>query len=347
MKYHTIYAVVILTIAVFGACTKKQTEKAPSFSVGMVTDIGGIDDASFNQGTWEGLERFAQDMSLTERQYTYLQSGTDADYIPNLSTLADDGVRLIIAAGFLFEDAIAQASQNFPDTQFLLIDTKVSNPNVASAIFSEEQGSFLVGVVAALQSQAEGKTKVGFLGGMEFDVIHRFEAGFEAGVQAVAPELEIMIEYAGDFAAPQIGQALAAKMYDSGASVVFHASGATGNGALKEVKDRALAGSPVWVIGVDRDQYQDGVYAEGKSVTLTSMVKRVDVAAYDVAKMSYEGTFPGGQTLTFDLSNGGVSMPQNNPNVRAEFLETVEEYKAKVLSGEITVPKESSRLQNM
>ncbi len=347
MKKHNIYVAVFTALAVLFAvaCTKEKKAEEPQFSVALVTDIGGIDDASFNQGTWEGIERFANEHGFSESQYKYLQSGTDADYIPNLSTLADEGATLIVAAGFLFQDAMTEVSKNFPDTQFLLVDTVAPGPNVVSAIFNEEEGSFLVGIIAGLQSKAEGRTKVGFIGGMEFELIHRFEAGFEAGVKAVAPDLELIVEYAGDFAAPQIGQALAAKMYDAGASVVFSAAGATGNGAIKEAKDRVLAGEAVWVIGVDRDQYQDGVYADGKSVMLTSMVKRVDVVSHDVAQLSHEGKFPGGEILIFSLANNGVAIPEENPNVEAEFLESVEAYKAKVLAGEISVPKKPSRLQ--
>ncbi len=345
---HYIYGISKLMFAVavvifITACPGTKEEN--TFSVALVTDIGGIDDTSFNQGTWEGIVRFAESQGFSKDQYKYLQSSTDADYIPNLSTLADEGTTLIVAAGFLFESAITEVSKNFPDTQFLFIDMNLPHPNVASASFNEEEGSFLVGVIAALQSQAEGKTKIGFVGGMEFDVIHRFEAGFEAGMKAVAPEIELLVQYAGDFASPQIGQALAAKMYDAGASIVFVAAGATGNGAIKEAKDRALAGETVWVIGVDRDQYEDGIYSDEKSIILTSMIKRVDVASHDVVEMSYAGNFPGGETLNFSLANDGVGIPKENPNLSAEFLEKTTEYRKKVQSGEITVPRKPSRLQ--
>ncbi len=337
----------ILSIALImggglNACTKKQST---SFSVGLVTDIGGIDDKAFNQSAWEGITKFASQENLSKAQYTYVQSSTHSDYLPNLSALADNDTTLIVAAGFTFTEAITKVAQNFPTKQFLIIDTAVPKPNVVSAVFKEEEGSFLVGVIAGLQSQAERKEKVGFIGGMEFDVIHRFEAGFEKGVKTVAPDLEILVEYAADFSAPSLGQAFAAKMYDAGVGVIFHAAATTGNGAIKEAKDRALNGERVWIIGVDRDQYEEGIYAKDKSVILSSMVKRVDVATHNVANLAKQGNFPGGKVLTFSLENGGVGIPQENPNVSAEFLELVSRYKQQVLSGKLTIPKVPTRLQ--
>lgn len=313
-----------------------------SISVGLVTDVGGIDDKSFNQGTWEGIQRFSEE---TGSEVQYLQSENDADYIPNLSAFSDEELDLIVAPGFLFVDAMKEVSANFPDQKYLIIDDVVDSPNVASAVFSAEQGSFLVGVAAALKAQEAGKDNVGFLGGMDFELIQNFEAGFEAGVKAVDPNMTVQVEYAGSFADAQKGQTLAAKMYDAGAYVVYHAAGATGNGMIKEAKDRATNGQDVWAIGVDKDQYADGIYEGEKSVILTSMMKRVDVAAYDVAKMTQEGQFPGGQKLVFTLENGGVGMPESNPNLSDDITAKVKEYEAKVVSGEITVPTLPSRLQ--
>lgn len=338
---HILSIIMIIGFSFLHACSKEESQ---SFSVGLVTDVGGIDDKAFNQSAWEGIEKFIVQKNLSKKQYTYVQSATHSDYLPNLSALADDGITLIVAAGFTFTDAVTKASQNFPDTQFLIVDTAVPQPNVVSAVFNEEQGSFLVGIIAGLQSIQEGKTKVGFIGGMEFDVIHRFEAGFEKGVKTVAPNLEILVEYAGDFSAPQIGQVLAAKMYNANVGVIFHAAATTGNGAIKEAKDRAINGEHVWIIGVDRDQYEEGIYGDGQSIILTSMVKRVDIATYNVALMAKEGKFPGGDVLAFSLKNEGVGIPEENPNVTPEFLDLVSRYKQKVLSDEIIVPQTPTRL---
>lgn len=315
-----------------------------TFVAGLVTDTGGIDDQSFNQGTWEGLELFVNSVNGTS---DYLQSEADADYIPNLSSYADDNIDLILAPGFLFEEAMGQVADNYPEQNFLIIDSVVERDNVASAVFAEHEGSFLVGVAAGLKAQEAGENTVGFIGGIDFPLIQRFEAGFEAGVHAVNPDIEVLVSYVGAFDDVPGGRAEASIMYDDGAYIIFHAAGGTGNGLINEARERRSEGQDVWAIGVDRDQYEDGIYdrEEGKSAILTSMMKRVDVAAHDVAKMTYEGNFPGGQILVFDLENGGVSLPEENPNLSDEILEEVEEYVQKILSGEIEVSEVPSRVQ--
>ena len=321
----------------FAAGGADDGAKAPAFRVGLVTDIGGIDDKSFNQGTWEGIVRFGQAYGLKkDAGYKYLQSSAEADYIPNLSTFADEKLDLIIAPGFLFEKSMGEVSGKFPDNKFLIIDSVVAKPNVASAVFAEHEGSFLVGVAAALKAKADGKDTLGFLGGMQFPLIEKFEAGFVQGVKAVFPEAKILIDYAGDFAAPDKGQAIAQKQFNAGAYIIFHAAGGTGNGMIKEAKERASKGDLRWGIGVDKDQYQDGVYGD-KSAVLTSMMKRVDVAAHDVAKMTMEGKFPGGQVLVFSIANKGVGIPEKNPNLPADIVKVVKEYEAKIAAGTLKV----------
>lgn len=347
----------VLTL-VFTGCSSKPAEETPdepvtetpdetpveeeTISVGLVTDVGGIDDKSFNQGTWEGVVRFADE---TGAETKYLQSENDADYIPNLSTFSDEELDLIVAPGFLFADSLLEVSGNFPDQNYLIIDSVVEAPNVASAVFAEEQGSFLVGVAAALKTQEAGKNVVGFIGGMDFDTIQKFEAGFEAGVKAVDPNMTVLVDYAGSFADAQKAQTLAAKMYDEGAYVIYHVAGASGNGLIKEAKDRAINGQDVWAIGVDRDQYEDGIYEGEKSVMLTSMMKRVDVAAYEVAKLTMEGKFPGGEVLTFTLENAGIGLPKENPNLTDDILSKVADFEGKIKAGEIEVPVLPSRVQ--
>jgi len=324
------------------------------FKVGFVTDTGGIDDKSFNQSTWEGVVRFQKEYKMPAANFKYLQSSAEADYLPNLSAFAEDGANLIVASGFLFEKAITDAATNFPTSKFLVIDTVVAKPNVVSASFAEHEGSFLVGVAAALKAKADGKNIIGFLGGMQFALIEKFQAGYEQGVQAALPEYKswkrekdmslvadggkftILVDYAGDFAAPDKGQTIAQKQFNKGAYIIFHAAGGTGNGMIKEAKERQQKGQTVWAIGVDKDQYADGLYGT-KSAVLTSMTKRVDVAAYTVCKLTYEGKFPGGKTLTFNVANEGVGLPEKNPNLSADIMKVVKEYEAKVSSGKIKV----------
>lgn len=325
---------------------QKQEDQKPvdkiDFKATLVTDTGGIDDKSFNQGTYEGILRFGNE---TGAETNYLQSNTDADYIPNLSTASESDTNIIVAAGFLFEPAIKEVSANFPDQHYLLIDSVVDAPNVASAVFAEQEGSFLAGVAAAQAAKEAGKDTVGFIGGGDFDLIHRFEAGYEHGAKSVDPNMKIMVDYVGDFVDTGKAQSFASKMYDAGAYVIYHAAGGAGNGLIKEAKDRAVNGQTVWAIGVDRDQFEDGIYDGSKSVILTSMVKKVDTASHDVCKMALEGNFPGGKVLTFTLANDGVGLPKENPNMSEGATKLVEEFAQKIKSNEIKVEMVPERLR--
>ncbi|MBN1520193.1 MAG: BMP family ABC transporter substrate-binding protein [Spirochaetales bacterium] len=340
MKYRTILVALLAVALVFTGCAKKDATpvvEKPEFKVGLVTDIGGIDDKSFNQGTWEGIVRFGGAHNLVQgTDYKYLQSGAEADYVPNLSAFADEKLDLIIAPGFLFEMAMGEVADSFPEQKFMIIDTVVQKPNVVSATFAEHEGSFLVGVAAGLQAKADGKSVLGFLGGMQFPLIEKFQAGFEQGVKAVYPEATILVDYAGDFGAPDKGQALAQKQYKAGAYIIFHAAGGTGNGMIKEAKERSEKGDIRWAIGVDKDQYTDGQYGD-KSAVLTSMMKRVDVAAETVSQMTLDGQFPGGTVMVFSLKNNGVGIPDSNPNLSADIISQVNEYAQKIASGELVV----------
>ena len=179
---------------------------------------------------------------------------------------------------------------------------------------------------------------------MDFDLIQKFEAGFEAGVWAIDPDIEVLVQYAGDFGNAQLGQTVAAKMYDDGAYVIYHAAGGTGNGLFSEAKNRVLNGEDVWAIGVDKDQYEDGIYEGDKSIILTSMMKRVDVASYTVCENVLNEEFTP-EILVFNLANAGVGIPDENPNLKAEWVTTIDEYATKVISGEIEVPVLPTRLQ--
>ena len=342
MKKLLVFILSLTLVLALSACGGSDDEV--TFEIGLVTDLGGIDDKSFNQGTWEGVLDFAEEFDLPEGNFRYLQSASDADYLPNISAFADEELDLIIMPGFLFEASLIEAAANYPDQQFLIIDMVVMEDNVASAVFAEHEGSFLVGVAAALKAQAADKDTVGFIGGMDFDLIQKFEAGFEAGVWAVDPTMTVLVDYAGSFTDASAGQALATKQYDQGAYVIFHAAGGTGNGLISEAKNRRADGEDVWAIGVDKDQYADGIYEGEKSVILTSMMKRVDVAAYLVSVDAFNGEFPGGEILVFDLSNDGVGIPESNPNLSAAIVASVGEYKDGILDGTYTVPTVPSRL---
>jgi basic membrane protein A len=319
---------------------------AAPIRVGLVTDVGGIDDKSFNQGTWEGVKLFGKENGLKEGEgIKYLQSTADADYIPNLSTFADEQLDLIVAPGFLFNEAMLTVATQYPDQKFLIIDSVVADkdgknvPNVANAVFAANEGSFLAGVAAGLKAKADKKNIIGFVGGMKFPLIENFQVGFEQGVKAVLPGAKILVDYTGSFSDAGIGQAMAAKQYGAGAYIIFQVAGGSGNGVIKEARERSAKKDIRWAIGVDKDQYADGYYdaKNTKSAILTSMMKRVDVASHDVAVMVRDGKFPGGQVLVFDLKSKGVGLPAKNPNLSAAISKAVADYTAQIISGKLKV----------
>ncbi|WP_458415290.1 BMP family lipoprotein [Schinkia sp. CFF1] len=305
------------------------------FSVAMVTDIGGIDDKSFNQSCWEGLQAFGADQGLKEGEggYTYLQSTSDADYMPNLNKLVRKNYNLIFGVGYLMTDAVTEIADQHKDTEFAIIDSVVDKPNVASITFKEHEGSFLTGVVAGLMTKTN---KIGFVGGVEIPLIEKFESGFRAGVKAVNPKATVQVQYAGAFDKADSGKQIASGMYASGIDIIYHSAGQTGNGVFSEAKD-LKAKDPkreLWVIGVDKDQALE----YGNEVTLTSMVKRVDLAVQDVAKKAKDGKFPGGETLEYGLDVDGVGIAETKDNLPKDVLQAVDDWKQKIVNGDVKVP---------
>lgn len=348
-KLMTMLLAMVLVFSL-AACGPKDGDTKPAeggeksdLRIALVTDTGGIDDRSFNQGTWEGVQKFSEEFGVETQ---YMQSNSDADYIPNLSSFSEEEYDLIVAPGFLFADAIGDVATTFPNQKFLIIDSVVENhDNVASAVFAEAEGSYLVGVAAAEAAKAAGKDKVGFIGGADFPLIQGFEAGFEQGVKSVDEGINVVVEYVGGFDDASRAQSIANKMYNEGTYIIFHAAGGAGNGLIKEARDRRTNGEDVWAIGVDKDQYQDGIYEGENSAILTSMIKKVDVASYDVCKMVMEDKFPGGEVLEFNLENDGVGIPEENPNLSDEIVAKVKEAAEKVKSGEITIDVVPNRVK--
>ncbi|PUF89023.1 MULTISPECIES: BMP family protein [unclassified Geobacillus] len=313
-----------------------------TFSVAMVTDVGGIDDKSFNQSAWEGLQKFGKENGLKKGRggYDYLQSSSDTDYPTNLNKLVRSDFDLIYGIGYLMGDAVKEVAEQNPKKHFAIVDTVVEQPNVASITFKEHEGSFLVGVVAGLTTKTN---KIGFIGGMEIPLIEKFESGFLAGVKAVNPKAKVEVQYAGAFDQADKGKAIASSMYASGVDVIYHAAGGTGNGLFSEAKDlkKKDPNREIWVIGVDKDQSPEGVVKVGGktyNVTLTSMVKRVDVAVYDLAKRAKDGDFSGGKTLEYGLQEDGVGIAPTQDNIKPEVLKAVDEWKQKIIKGEVKVP---------
>lgn len=325
------------------------------FKVGMVTDAGTIDDKSFNQGTWEGVVKAANELNI-ESNYIKPAGTTEADYLKEIGNLYDAGFKLIVAPGYKFETAIFQAQDKYKDAKFVIIDGSphagdynvVVGKNTVSIFFAEEQSGFLVGVAAALQLK-EGA--VGFIGGMKVPAVQKFNWGFQQGLAyananfgtKMTIDKENVI-YQGSFDNVAAGQQLAAQMYDKGVKAIFAAAGGVGIGAINEAKTRASAGNEAWIIGVDVDQYSEGIYADGKSVILTSAMKRIDQASYDMVMAEKDGKFPGGQILTLNAKNDGVAIPAENPNLDDEVEKQVAQVLSDIKNGKITVSAEQGSL---
>lgn len=337
LKKTTILFLMAIILVGCGSQNNKETDGKTGKSedckvrIGLVTDTGGVDDKSFNQSTWEGVQRWAKEANA-EKCIKYLQSNSDSDYVPNLSQLVDDKYDLIIATGYLFQKAVDKVSGDNPKSNFLFIDGVSKNPNVEGAVFNAEEGSYLVGLAAGATAVENGSKKVGFVGGEEGELIGKFQAGYEQGVLAACPECTIYVDYAQSFVDDSRGQQMATKQYDLGATVIFQAAGNAGNGVIKEAKER----KNVWAIGVDRDQYEDGKVGD-KSIILTSMLKRVDVAAYSASKAIAEGTFKPGVKV-FDLKIDGVSAElSTGRNLNDSIIKLIKEKEEKIKSGELKV----------
>ncbi|MED1469507.1 BMP family protein [Bacillus salipaludis] len=339
-------SLVLAAGTLLGACGKSNDntndtakdggKKEKAFTVAMVTDVGGVDDKSFNQSAWQGLQDYGKENGLTKGKegFDYLQSTSDADYSTNLNTLARQGFNLVFGIGFLMHNAVDEIAKQQPKNNFAIIDDEVKEPNVASVLFKEQEAAFLAGVAAALQTKTN---KIGFIGGMKIPVIERFEAGFLAGVKAAKPEAKVDVQYSGAFDKAELGQTIASKMYSSGDDVVFHAAGATGNGLFKEASDlkKKDPNKEIWAIGVDQDQS-----FMGPDVVLTSAMKRVDLAVKDIATKAKEGNFPGGQTTVYGLHEDGVGLAPINSKAsnKAAIEKAVKDWTDKIKSGAVKVP---------
>ena len=345
------------SLMVVGATLMAPIAAQAALKVGMVTDAGTIDDKSFNQGSWEGIQRAAKEFGL-KAKYLKPTGTTEADYVKEIVNLNDAGYSLIVTPGFKFEPAIFVVQDKYPKTKFVLIDGVPNNgafdatrkekvgPNTVSIFFAEHESAFLAGVASALQVKSGD---FGFIGGMEIPPVQKFNWGFQQGVAYANKNLGTQISlkaenviYQGTFSDVAAGQQLAAQMYDKGVKAIFAAAGGVGVGAINEAKTRAAKG--VWVIGVDSDQYAQGIYSGDKSIILTSAMKGVDQAAYDMIKAEKDGKFPGGQTLVFDAKKDGVGIPKSNPNLSDEVATKVAAVLADIKSGKIVVAAEKGDL---
>jgi basic membrane protein A and related proteins len=346
-----------------GAAEKPAGDK--QYLVGLVTDVGGRADQSFNDSALRGLELWAAQTRFDNGKYEaipkkeiaasipadlkemiaplpvkplVLQSKAQEDYQPNLQLLVDKGCDLTVGIGFMLENAVEAAAKENPKSRFLLIDSPIldangnpeSLPNVRTIVFREEEGSFLVGALAGLI----GKQKLGFVGGMEIPLIKKFEAGFRAGVRTTNPKAEVLVSYTGSFDKVANGKQVGQDFMAKGVEIVFQAAGSDGLGVIQAVREARQAGKNVYVIGVDSDQYY-----VAPDVVLTSMLKRVDLAVYFAAKDLVKGNFIAADGA-LGLKENGVTYASIRANIpgKEDAIAKVEQLRKLVVDGKVKVP---------
>lgn len=306
---------------------KEETPAAEkALKVGMVTDVGGVNDESFNQSAWEGLVRAKDDLGI---DVNYIESKQDADYQTNLETMIDSESDLIWGIGYKMGDALLESAKQNPDQKYAIIDYSYGDAtpeNIVGVLFHQEQCSFLVGYIAGKMTETN---KVGFVGGMTGALIEQFEAGYKAGVKYANPDAKVASQYAESFSDAAKGKAIAQKMYNDGADIVFHAAGNVGSGVIEAANEMGK-----WAIGVDRDQN----YLAPDHV-LTSAMKLVGSGTYNITKDLMDGKWAGGTTVDYGVAEQGVGIaPTSTKHVPAEILEKVTNIESKIASGEIVVP---------
>lgn len=303
---------------------------AERLKIGMVTDVGGVNDQSFNQSAWEGLNKVKKDLNL---RVNYLESKQDADYVVNLQSMLEGKNDLIWGIGFKMSEAIKRAAKENPKQKFAIIDysfEKENLPNVVGVMFKAEEGAFLAGYIAAKMSKSG---ILGFVGGMDVPIIHAFQFGFKAGAYSANKKIKILEQFAESFSDAAKGKAIANQMMGKGADVLFHAAGAVGDGVIEAAKEKNK-----FAVGVDRDQH----YLAPKNV-ITSSLKSVDKAIYRVSSELNAGHFKGGSTLYLGLKEDAVDIASSTKElVPDSILKEVQEWKKDIIKGKFSPPKDKA-----
>ncbi len=313
--------------------TEAETEEdidGTGFKIGMVTDVGGVNDGSFNQSAWEGLQRAGETFGC---EVKYIESKGDADYVPNIESFLDEDYDLIVCVGYMMADAVRDAAELYPDQKFAIIDdaSNADLDNVTCMMFEQEQASYLVGLAAGYTTESN---IVGFVTGAANETMNSFGYGYCAGVLDANPDATILQYNANNFGDASGGKTAVNTMVTKGADVVFHAAGGTGIGVIDGCKE-----NKIWAIGVDSDQSP-----LAPETILTSALKRVDNACYDATKKTILGTLEGG-VETYDLAAGGVDIAPTTDNLSKDVLEKIEDAKKDIIAGDLVVPKNQEEFE--
>ncbi|MDF2657095.1 MAG: family transporter substrate-binding protein [Bacillota bacterium] len=340
-----VLALMLAFILVFGlaACGGGEKEETPpakeTSEIAMITDIGSIDDKSFNQGTWEGVVAFAEDKGITHKYYKPTEQSTDA-YLAAIQLAVEGGAKVIVTPGFLFEEPIYLAQDLYEDVTFILIDGNPhnadytefrTNKNAVGVVFAEEQSGYLAGYAAV----KDGYTKLGFMGGMAVPAVVRFGYGFVQGAEAAAAELgianiDMKYHYTGNFDASPEAQTLAASWYAEGTEVIFACGGAVGNSVMS-----AAEAADAKVIGVDVDQSSES------DTVITSAMKGLAAAVQSLLGEYYDGKFPGGESLVYAADMDGVQLPMETSKFNTFSPADYDAIFAKLAANEITLKKDT------
>lgn len=313
--------------------TEAETEEdidGTGFKIGMVTDVGGVNDGSFNQSAWEGLQRAGEAFGC---EVKYIESKGDADYVPNIESFLDEDYDLIVCVGYMMADAVRDAAELYPDQKFAIIDdaSNADLDNVTCMMFEQEQASYLVGLAAGYTTESN---IVGFVTGAANETMNSFGYGYCAGVLDANPDATILQYNANNFGDASGGKTAVNTMVTKGADVVFHAAGGTGIGVIDGCKE-----NKIWAIGVDSDQSP-----LAPETILTSALKRVDNACYDATKKTILGTLEGG-VETYDLAAGGVDIAPTKDNLSKDVLEKIEKAKKDIIAGDLVAPKNQEEFE--
>src|SRR5438034_1893829 len=314
------------------ANTTTATTGGSKLKIGLVTDIGGLNDRGFNHLSFLGLQRAQTELGVQQRVF---QAKSTQDYVPNLSTFARQGSALTIGVGFTEATAIDTVATNFPNSKFAIVDvdqtTEPHKPaNLLGLLFKEQETGYLVGYLAGLEEKRRpGKDVIGSVGGQKQPPVDRFIAGYQAGAKAADPGIKTLNGYSEDFADQAKCKQVALNQIEQGAGVIFQVAGGCGLGALDAAKEKG-----VWGIAVDADQLFLGPHI------LTSAVKRVDTAVYDAIKLVVDGKFKGGN-IVFGLKDNGVGIGKISPKVPQSEVAKINQVRADIISGKITnIPTE-------
>ena len=327
-------AFTMMTTLLVGCSSKndnagKDSASDKVYTIGMITDTGGVNDESFNQSTWECLQKAEKKFGSDKVKVKYLESTKDADYVPNIETFVEEDLDLIIGVGYKMAGAIEEASKNYPDVQFAIIDHSYEKQpeNVTSLIYEDNTAAYLAGLVAAKKTETN---KVAFIGGIKSATLDKFEYGFRAGVKAANPKCELTVRYLNSFSDSALAKSVANQMHKDGVDVIYTAAGAAGTGAIEAAKENNKM-----AIGVDVDQSPlapDNI--------ISSTMKNVNVSIVNLVGEILEDNYQGGQVIVNTLASGGVGLSDTTKDhVSKDILDYVNEQAGKIKSGEIVVPE--------